>query len=119
MGVEGQINKLDALNAALSFIQLLVLKDKPTNPWHQRPCALESLKAWKATFRKKKMQKCPQWLEDLSATQLSVIELTIVLDCKEMWDQQPYSETISLDDSCSDEQPADILPPEWSMQYSQ
>ena len=109
--MEGQINKLDETDAALSIIWLLVLKDKPTHPWHQRPCALESLKAWKATLRKTKMQKWAPWLEDLSATQLSLIELMKVLDCKEMWDQQPYRVTMPLDDSCSDEQPAEILSP--------
>ena len=87
VGVEGQINKLDAIDAALSFIQLMVLKDKPTHPWHQRALRIsESLKAWKATLRKRKTRKRAQRLEDLSATQLSIMELTQVLDCRAMGD---------------------------------
>ena len=58
VGVEGQINKLDALDAALCFIQPLVLKDKPTHPWHQRALRIrETLKAWKASLRKKKHRR--------------------------------------------------------------
>ena len=87
VGVEGQISKLDAIDAALSFIQLMVLKDKPTHPWHQRALRIsESLKAWKAKLRKRKTRKRAQRLEDLSATQLSIMELTQVLDCRAMGD---------------------------------
>lgn len=86
MGVEGQTNELDASDADLSFIQLFLLKDEPTHQWHRRAMHIrESLKAWKATLRKKKTQKRAQRLEDLSATRLSVVELTKVVECKEMW----------------------------------
>lgn len=80
-----RINKLEALDAALCFIQLLVLKNKPTHPWHQRAMRIrDTLKAWKATLRKKKTQKRAQRLQELSATDLSIKDLTKVLDCRDV-----------------------------------
>ena len=86
IGVEGRINKLDALDAALSFLQLCVLKDQPTHIWHQRAMRMkDSLKAWKATMRKEKTKKRAQRLEELSSQQVSIAEVTGILECKPMW----------------------------------
>ena len=87
-GPDGQIVKLDAIEAGLRFLRLSLLKDDPTNEYHIKASRIsDSLQGWKATLRKQKTKKRVQRMEDLSSSSLSLDEVDQVLKCQEMWEE--------------------------------
>ena len=67
-GPDGRVTKLDALDAALHFFRLELLKDDPNNALHTKALRMsETIKSWKATLRKQKTRKRIQRLEELSS----------------------------------------------------
>ena len=52
---DGQIRKLDAIDAGLTFIRCKLFKDDPNNSSFQRAMKMsDTIKGWKATLRKDK-----------------------------------------------------------------
>ena len=67
-GSDGRVTKLDAIDAALRFFRLELLKDDPSNVLYAKAMKItETIKGWKATLRKQKTRKRIQRMEELSA----------------------------------------------------
>lgn len=88
-GPDGKVTKLDALDAALRFFRLELLKDDTNNALHMKSLQMtETIKGWKATLRKQKTRKRIQRLEELSsdAEALSLESVEAIIHCDSMWD---------------------------------
>ena len=89
-GPDGRVTKLDALDAALRFFRLELLKDNPNNALHTKSLRIsETIKSWKATLRKQKTRKRIQRMEELSAESesLSLDDVEAIIHCDAMWDE--------------------------------
>ena len=83
---DGQIRKLDSLEAALSFIRRRMLKDDPSNRTFQQSTRIsDSIKGWKTALRKEKTKRRMQRMEELSSSTLSLDEVDDVIQDKAMW----------------------------------
>ena len=66
---DGQIRKLDLLEAGLTFIRRRMLKDDPNNHTYQHTTRIsDSIKGWKAALRKEKTKRRMRRMEELSSS---------------------------------------------------
>lgn len=85
VGPEGQLAKLDAFFCALRFLKVVVVADC-NDPSHAEVVKMEeTIAGWKATLRKQKGKLRKRRLQDLSCEQLSLDEVTALLNCKLLW----------------------------------
>ena len=86
-GVEGRLSKLDAFEAALTFLRLVVLKDKETDEWYRKTKKMSDiLVACKATLRKQKSRKRVARMESLSDEALNLDDIDEILNHPKLWD---------------------------------
>ena len=86
-GSEGRVTKLDALDAALRFFRLELLKDVPGNALHTKALQMtETIKGWKATLRKQKTGKRIQRMEEVTSEAESLLlEEVENIRCEPRW----------------------------------
>jgi hypothetical protein len=87
-GSDGRVTKLDAIDAALRFFRLELLKDDPSNVLYAKAMKItETIKGWKATLRKQKTRKRIQRMEELSAEadSLSLEDVENIIHVDAMW----------------------------------
>ena len=88
VGPEGQLAKLDRMCMALKFLKVVIVGDKLDSPLHQSATHMEEVLAgWKGTICKEKRKLRKKRLQQLSSEDLSLPEVSLLLDCERIWRQ--------------------------------
>ena len=85
VGPEGQLSKLDALSAALTYLKVHIIADE-RHSLHSKITLIQSvLRGWKSSRRKGKRKLAKARLQKLSAENLSLHEVSSLLDYQLIW----------------------------------
>ena len=88
VGPEGQLSKLDAFTAALRFFKVEILSGKDVSGLHsQATRMLEVISGWKGTLLKERRNLRQKRLQELSCEDLSLEEVTALIECTQLWRQ--------------------------------
>ena len=88
VGPEGQLAKLDGVCMALKYLKVVIVGDKLDSPLHQSATHMEEILAgWKGTIRKEKRKLRKKRLQQLSSEDLSLSEVSLLLEYKRIWRQ--------------------------------
>ena len=103
-GPEGQLTKLDAISIALSFVKLHICEEDSNEALFTQCIRMdETIHAWKRTIRVQRRKKAEARIEDLSATPLSLDEVSAVVECERMWaDLQQTVEKLETGENVSE-----------------
>ena len=85
VGPEGRLAKLDTLQAAMRFIKFHVVVEESHPMYHKLTLADNMVAAWKKTLRKEKRRRRKVRLQNLSAQELFLNEVTALLENKPIW----------------------------------
>ena len=100
MGPEGRLTKLNNLQIALHFVRLHILSGKPHPDYpgvYERTHKMEKLvSGYKHSLRRKKMQKLEERLAELSEAPLELSEVTNIVDCQPMLDEEKLGCTMTI-----------------------
>ena len=84
--VDGQIYKLDAIDAGLTFIRRKLFKDDPESGTFQRAMRMsDTIKGWKGILRKVKTKRRMKRMEELSSSTLTLDDVDDVIQSEELW----------------------------------
>lgn len=98
---DGQISKLDSLEAGLVFIRHRMLKDDSNHHTFQQVTLIsDSIKGWKAALRKMRTKRRMRRLEKLSSSTLSLDDVDDVLQNEDVW-----SDFVDVSNKLCDELP--------------
>ena len=83
--VDGQIYKLDAIDAGLTFIRRKLFKDDPESGTFQRAMRMsDTIKGWKGILRKVKTKRRMKQMEELSSSTLTLDDVDDVIQSEEL-----------------------------------
>jgi hypothetical protein len=85
VGPEGQLAKLDGICCAIKFIKAAVFRDASNPAYAQATHMMEIISGWKSTLRRQKRVLRKKRLSKLSSENLSLAEVTSLLDCNLLW----------------------------------
>ena len=86
VGPEGRLAKLDTLQAAMRFIKFHVVVQESHPLYPKLTLADNMVVGWKKTLRKEKRRRRKVRLQNLSAQDLSLKEVTALLENKPIWE---------------------------------